>query len=111
MGERRQREIGGRANPSVSVIVSRCRTRGNSQTAEGEREREIERHRSSERRGRKEEGLGAITAKEEIERYGGRARWRAKNRDGRKRKMTSVLSSWISACRAPLQANVARDIK
>ncbi len=58
------------------------------------------------------EGVCAITAKTEIERFRGSKTERAETeRDGRRRKMTTVLSSPSSACRAPLQANVASAIK
>lgn len=60
LGRRGQGEIGGE-RIRLSVIVSRCRTRGNSLTAEGRRQRG----------GREEERwrLGAITAEREMERY------------------------------------------
>lgn len=73
-GRRGQEKIGGE-RIRLSVIVSRCRTRGNSLTAEGRRQRG----------GREEERwrLGAITAEREMERYRVRERGKTlqKNRE------------------------------
>lgn len=75
--------------------------------------RGVDRERQCEEEGEKgREGWGGgLDHSREADREIQRERRAETEGDSGERKMTSVLSSRSSACTAPLQANVARDIK